>query len=234
MAEQVVAAEQLHGLAVTCGIEPRHVPAHPGQGVFARVAAEQTRGALAGHAVDAEAFQAFQALAAHLRAAVTQLGGAIAARRAEQHQAAHPRCANAGGVGHGHQRAEGMAHQQAVVHVQRLQQQLQARGVVGGLRPGLRQRRGQAVARRVPGDHPALRGQAPGAMQPGGRARANAVQQHHHRALTTFANGHLGAVGQLHQALGEALLQVRGGAVGLRHVHCRPQRLMLARGCSGG
>lgn len=48
VAQQVVAAEQLDGLAVALGVEPRHVPAHPGQGLLAGVAAEQARGALAG------------------------------------------------------------------------------------------------------------------------------------------------------------------------------------------
>ncbi|MND97688.1 hypothetical protein D3C76_1321840 [compost metagenome] len=133
VAQQVIAAQQLDGLAITLGQQARHVPLHPGAGIAAGRWREHVGAALAGHLADAQLFEVVQALAAHLPGLLGPGRVAIAAGRADQHQAAHPLRLPMG-QRRGAESAQGMADQHAVVDVQRVEQLQQAPGIVRRLR----------------------------------------------------------------------------------------------------
>ncbi|MNP39795.1 hypothetical protein D3C76_1333840 [compost metagenome] len=88
----------------------------------------------------------------------------------------------------GGQRAEGMADQHAAFDGQGVERVQQAGGIVAGLGRSHGQWRGLAVARGVPGDHPRPLAQAQGHLQPAGRGRPYAVQQHHGLATASLAH----------------------------------------------
>ncbi|MNC73818.1 hypothetical protein D3C75_1250780 [compost metagenome] len=68
MAQQILAAQQFYGLAITLWLEPRHVPLHPGLCLRAGSGGEHVGTALLGHVLNAQLFQGAQAFIAHFLA----------------------------------------------------------------------------------------------------------------------------------------------------------------------
>ncbi|MOA36015.1 hypothetical protein D3C78_1575120 [compost metagenome] len=101
MAQQVLAAQQFDGLAITLGIEPCHVPPHPGLRLRAGHRGEHVGAALLGHLCNAQLLQGVQAFVAHLLALHGARWMAVALGRADQHQAADALLLHAAGESDG-------------------------------------------------------------------------------------------------------------------------------------